>query len=68
MGEICRKVSKLCLLAVAAGIFFTAGGAAAQGTSGRMPAGTSVGGVDVSGLRLGEACAAVGEALRHELD
>ena len=68
MGEICRKVSKLCLLAVAAGIFFTAGGAAAQGTPGRMPAGTSVGGVDVSGLRLGEACAAVGEALRHELD
>ena len=33
----------------------------------RMPKGTSVGGVDVSGLRCGEACAAVAAALKEEL-
>ena len=33
-----------------------------------MPQGTSIGGVDVSGLRPGEACAAVSESLRQELE
>lgn len=69
MGGSCQKLFKFCLLAAAAGFFLMAGGASAGGCArGRMPQGTSIGGVDVSGLRPGEACAAVSEALRQELE
>ena len=69
MGGSCQKLFKFCLLAAAAGFFLMAGGASAGGCArGRMPQGTSIGGVDVSGLRPGEACAAVSESLRQELE